>query len=333
MSAAEPAIDGEYGGGEARRMKRRSLLHAGLGFALAGASGAVAGDAAASAAGATTAGASGAAGSAAATRARAVAERLTGPALLDALVRMRGRTDGGLVYGWLQGTRSTVIDGDVQPLCGVVAGAVQRFRRIAPDRYEATILEVAHYTHPETGEPLERVRMPGTGREVVVPKYRFGPVKARFAVALDEWEEFEPPRTGNAAQFAPKSSVHLVRSIGPASASGDTVHVRAGEYGRVYPDRARPPTVWYREWMTWHAAADAMADASAVTVPATYSYSALTSWRPWMQMGDVRGHTAENGYGAKAASWDECPPEFLELTRRFHPDVLDDPARALARDP
>jgi hypothetical protein len=48
-----------------------------------------------------------------------------------------------------------------------------------------------------------------------------------------------------------------------------------------------------------------------------------------MQMGDIRGHTAENGHGAKADSWDDCPPEFLDLTRRVHPDVLDDPERAL----
>ncbi len=257
----------------------------------------------------------------------------SGTALLDAFVRMRGRTDGRLVYGWLDATRSTVIDGEITPLCGVVAGAVQRFERIGDDRYEATILEVAHYTDPATGEPLDTVTMPGTGRVVKVPKYRFGPVKARFAVALDEWEEFEPPRTGNAGQFAPKSSVHLVRSIGPAMTFDGRVHLRAGEYGRVYPDRSKPPTVWYREWMTWHAAAAALADTTSATVPAEYSYAALTSWRPWMQMGDVRGHTSENGHGAKATDWSACPPRFLELTRRFHPDLLDDPERALAARP
>lgn len=311
-------------------MDRRSLLGTTLGLALVGTARA----AAAAGCPATPDGRHGGQVDATAhARAKATAARLVGPALLDAFVRMRGRTDGGLVYGWLQATRSTVIDGDVRPLCGIVAGAVQRFRRLAPDRYEATILEIAHYTDPTTGAPLETVRMPGTGREVAVPKYRFGPVKARFAVALDEWEEFEPPRTGNAEQFAPKSSVHLVRSVGPAAATGATVHVRADEYGRVYPDRARPPTVFYREWMTWHAAADALADESTVAVPAHYSYSALTSWRPWMQMGNVRGHTAENGHGAKAATWDECPEEFLALARRFHPDVLDDPARVLDGNP
>ena len=267
-------------------------------------------------------------------RASSVAASLRGAALLEALVRMRGRTDGRLVYGWLRSQRSAVIDGDVTPLCGVVAGAVQRFEKISDAVYEATILEVAHYTDPTTGALLDTVTMPGTGRSVAVPAYRFGPIKARFAVALDEWEEFEPAQGGSGAtQFVPKSSVHLLRSLEPATAFGEHVSLRANEYGRVYPDRAKPPTVYYREWMLWQARAEDLLESSRVSVPAQYAYTALTSWRPWMQMGEIRGHTLDSGHGAKAASWAECPPDFLEMTRKRHPDVLDDPERALRAAP
>lgn len=267
-------------------------------------------------------------------RAAVVANALRGPALLEAFVRMRGRTDGALTYGWLRSQRSTVIDGDVTPLCGVLAGAVQRFERIADDVYEATVLEVAHYTDSQSGELLDTVTMPGSGRTVPVPAYRFGPVRARFAVALDEWEEFDPPQGGSgAAQFVPRSSVHLVRSLEPATATGEQVVLRANEYGRVHPDRSAPATIYYREWMLWQARAADLARKSSVSVPADYSYTALTSWRPWMQMADIRGHTLDSGYGAKAASWSECPPEFLAMTRRRHPDVLDDPRGALASEP
>jgi len=263
-----------------------------------------------------------------------VAGRLRGPALLEAFVRMRGRTDGKPVYGWLRSQRSTVIDGEITPLCGVVAGAVQRFERISEDVFEATILEVAHYTDPLTGELLESVTMPGTGRSVKVPAYRFGPVKARFAVTLDEWEEFDPPQGGTGAtQFVPRSSVHLLRSLEPAAAVGERVSLRTNEYGRVYPDRAKPKTIYYREWMIWQARAADLARAGLVSVPADYAYTALTSWRPWMQMGDLKGHTLDSGHGAKAADWSGCPPEFLEMTRRRHPDVLDDPERALRMPP
>ena len=262
--------------------------------------------------------------------AAALAARLTGSALLDAFVRMRGRTDGKLVFGWLNATRSTVIDGDIVPLCGVIAGTVQRWERIAEDRYEVTDLEIAHYTDLGSGELLDTLKMPQTGRVVSVPRYRFGPTKVRFALALDEWEEFEPAKAAaNASQFAPRSSLHLVRSVGPAWAVGDDLLLRADEYGRVYPDRAKPPTVFYREWMIWRAAAAALARAATPSVAANYAYSALSGWRPWMQMEGVRGHTAENGIGAKAERWSDCPEQFLALTRRVHPDVLDHPERAL----
>ncbi|MEY3137617.1 MAG: hypothetical protein RL580_1349 [Pseudomonadota bacterium] len=266
-------------------------------------------------------------------QATALAASFRGPALLDAFVRIRGGTDGRIVHGWLRSQRSTVIDGEITPLCGVVAGAVQRFERIREDVFEATILEVAHYVHPSTGDLLDTVEMPGTGRRVKVPAYRFGPVKARFAVMLDEWEEFDPPQGGSGAtQFVPRSSVHLLRSIEPATAVGDRVAIRTNEYGRVYPDRSGPMTIYYREWMAWQARAEDLARSSAV-VAANYGYTALTSWRPWMQMGTLKGHTIDSGYGAKAMNWTECPPEFLELTRRRHPDVLDDPERALRSPP
>jgi hypothetical protein len=268
-----------------------------------------------------------------ATKAEALASRLSGQALLDTFARMRGRTDGKIAFGWLNATRSTVIDGEITPLCGVIAGAMQRFQRIAEDRYEVTVLEIAHYTDLATGELLDTLKMPQTGRTVQVPRYRFGPTKVRFAVALDEWEEFEPVNVAaNAAQFAPRSAVHLVRSIGPVWAVGNDVLLRADEYGRVYPDRAKPPTVFYREWMIWRAAA-ALARADSPSVPADYSYSALSGFRPWMQMEGVNGHTAENGIGAKAERWSDCSGHFLELTRRLHPDVLDNPERVLNGSP
>jgi hypothetical protein len=267
-----------------------------------------------------------------ATKAEALASRLSGTALLDAFARMRGSSDGKISFGWLNATRSTVIDGEITPLCGMIAGAMQRWERIAGDRYEVTVLEVAHYTNLATGELLDTLKMPHTGRTVQVPRYRFGPTKVRFAVALDEWEEFEPVKVAaNASQFAPRSSVHLVRSIGPVWAVGDDVLLRSDEYGRVYPDRAKPPTVFYREWMVWRAAATALARADMPSVPADCSYSALSGFRPWMQMEGVRGHTAENGFGKKADRWSDCPAQFLELTRRLHPDVLDNPERVLNR--
>jgi hypothetical protein len=52
-----------------------------------------------------------------------------------------------------------------------------------------------------------------------------------------------------------------------------------------------------------------------------------------MQMGNVPGHTAENGSGAKVMSLAQIPAEILRLTERLHPDVIADPDRLLDGPP
>ena len=166
-------------------------------------------------------------------------------------------------------------------------------------------------------------------RQGVQPGSRAGPQKVRFGVSLDEWEENDPQQGRVSSNFAPKASVHLQRSVGIPAVDQGSLYIRADEYGRVYPDRAAPPTVFYREWMIWRAAARDVLRGHAASVPADYSYSALSSWRPWMQMGATKGHTAENGRGPKVEAPADFPAELRELIARRDPDVLTNPARAL----
>ncbi len=248
---------------------------------------------------------------------------------LETAIRLRGSTDGRLCAGWLDAVRVTVIDGEIVPFCRMLAGTLSRFERHG-DVYEATTLEVCYYLHPETGAPLETFQFPGTAESVRVPSYRTGPTKVRYSAALDEWEEHDPAaKNGASADFAPKSSVHLQRSVGMPTLNNGYLYLRTDEYGRVYPDRAAPPTVFYREWMTWRAKAKEVTESRSPTVPADFMYAALSSWRPWMKMGTIKGHTAENGHGAKVRSSEDYPLELRDLVARKDPDVLRDPVRAL----
>jgi hypothetical protein len=240
---------------------------------------------------------------------------------LTTMMRMRGSVDGRSVAGWLDAERSTVIDGEIVPFCRILAATVSRFQMMG-DACEATTLEVAYYLDPETGKVLDKFRFPGSAEAVAVPLYRAGPAKIRFAVDVDYWEENEPTAKGAASTaFAPRSSVHLQRSIGAPRVHEDSVYMRSNEYGRVYPVRDAPPTIFYREWMVWRAdAADVRGDAPSI--PADFMYSALSSWRPWMKMGTIKGHTAENGRGAKVASPADFPDELKALILAKDPDVM-----------
>jgi hypothetical protein len=64
-------------------------------------------------------------------------------------------------------------------------------------------------------------------------------------------------------------------------------------------------------------------------VASSVNYSAMTSWRPWMNMGDVPGHTFSNGFGGRAWRLDDLPEDYLAFVRRVHPDVLEDPEALL----
>ena len=248
---------------------------------------------------------------------------------LQTMIRMRGSIDGRPCGGWLDAVRVTVIDGEIVPFCRMLAGSLSRFEKRG-DMYEATTMEVCYYLHPETGALLENFQFPGATESVPVPVYRSGVAKVRFSAALDEWEEHDP--IGNkkgSVEFAPKSSVHLVRGVGLPKVDNGSLYLRADEYGRVYPDRSAPPTVFYREWMTWRARAKDLLESDAPSVPADFIYAALSSWRPWMKMGKIKGNTAENGHGAKVESSKDFPEELRDLLLRNDPDVLRDPVRVL----
>lgn len=278
----------------------------------------------------------GAAGPAAAT-AGAAGDRLGNDAvalspedLLKTYVRVRGSLDGSITAGWLDSLRYVIVDGVAHPFCRVVAGALTRYERKSDAVYEATTLEITHYVDFHTGELLDTLTVPLTHRVVKVPPFRIGPSKVRFAVQLDEREPFSPKVEGKGSEnFAPLGEVHLRRAITDPRRTGAEFFVRHEEIGGVEPKAPGILPISYREWTIWRGPAEVALDPTKAYCPAELSYTAMTSWRPWMQMGDLKGHTLDSGRGGKARRFADLPSRYLELTGRRHPDVLRDPEAAL----
>jgi hypothetical protein len=245
--------------------------------------------------------------------------------LLRAMVMMRGRVDSELAFGWVRAKRFAVSQGRVEPLCGFVAATFKRFRQVSDEMFEAVVLEVTHYTDFDTGELLNELVMPFSNQRVEVPVYRFGPARTRFAVRLDEKEDFAPAASTNEDDFSPAGTVLMNKSISPESNRGGTLYLRHEEHGRVYPFDSDFPTMFYKESTIWSAPIEEALDSSRASVDARVSYSAMTSWRPWMRMGDIPGHTASNGFGYKVSSISDLPEDYLGYTKQRHPDVLEDP--------
>jgi hypothetical protein len=249
--------------------------------------------------------------------------------LLQAMIKMRGSLDSELQIGWVRAKRFAVSNGRVEPLCGFVAATFNRFSQKSANLFEVVTLEITHYTDFETGEVLDQLTMPFTNKVVAVPRYRFGPVKARFAVRLDEKEDFKPAADTTEEAFAPAGSVLMTKSIRHEETRSGRLFLRHEEHGRVQPENTTIPSMFYKESTIWSAPVLEVLDTSVRNVDASVGYAAMTSWRPWMNMGDLPGNTMSNGYGGKAASLADLPVDFLQYTRQRQPDVLEDPAAIL----
>lgn len=246
-------------------------------------------------------------------------------------MRLRGSADGALTMSYLDAVREIMLDGEIMPFCQLQAFVLARYVPVG-DMFEAQVLEVAYYTDPQTNEQLTSFNFPGSTEAVTVPKYRTGPIKVRFANTLDEWEEVNPGNAGEAsADFAPRSRVRLQRSVDTPKIENDKLLIRTNEYGRAYVGDSQKPAVFYREWIVYEAQADDVFGSTAPNIPAQYSYTAMSSWRPWMKMDGRNGHTTSNGRGRKIWTPAELPPELYALVEEHDPDLLDDPIAALAK--
>ncbi len=241
---------------------------------------------------------------------------------LTACIKMRGSVDDRLCIGWVRGTRYAVVDHKATPMMGLLAATLTRYRRIRPDAFEAKSLEVAYFTDLGTRELIETWTNPFTGKTVGVPRTRMGP--SRFVVTAD----------GLDLQVAAGEvrGLKLSHRFEPAIARGDDVWITEviGVNGDPIPGKR--PFV-YNEMTTYHARMSDLADPAQPTVPTHVSFHGLVTYRPWMGFDDTPGHTTAHGAGTRAASLDELPEYWLELTAKYHPDVLDDPLGVLEGEP
>lgn len=245
----------------------------------------------------------------------------------NAVVKMRGSTDNRLCVGWVQGTRYAVVEHRAIPMMGMLAATFAQFRRTGTEEYTARSLEVAYFLDLETRKLIETWRNPVTDQVVDVPKTRMGP--SVFTISPD----------GLTLKQAAGSAVglQLNHSFKPAIRRGDDVWITevidvSSASAQPPGDRKTRPFV-YNEMTTYRARLSELSDPARATVPTDVAFHGLVTYRPWMGFGNTPGHTTAHGSGTRAASVIDLPDYYLELTRAFHPDVLEDPLGVLNEEP
>jgi hypothetical protein len=238
---------------------------------------------------------------------------------LTAVIKLRGSIDDRLCMGWVIGTRFAVVDHVAIPMMGILAGTFSRYRKIRDDAYSAKTLEVAYFTDLDTGRLLETWQNPVTGKVVEVPQVRMGPASLIVTAKGLTVERAAGEAVG----------MNLQHRFRPAVIRGDDVWVT--EIITVDGKRSEPGAkrFVYNEMTTYHGLIPDIENPGQATVPTHVSFHGLVTWRPWMGFGDTPGHTTAHGTGRRASRIEDLPEYYLELTERYHPDVLNDPLSLL----
>jgi hypothetical protein len=86
----------------------------------------------------------------------------------------------------------------------------------------------------------------------------------------------------------------------------------------------------FTEIVTMLARLSDLENAHATRVPTITYYEGIGGWRPWQKMGDRPGSLVGNGHGRYGVAMDDLPPDWLSITHRLLPKILQDPSAPLA---
>lgn len=253
--------------------------------------------------------------------------------LLEAFIKMRYSLDDRVTIGWVDAVNYGFAEGDTFPLYRLLAATWYRVVPSDSGPRRVSAIEIAFFLDFETGKVLDKLTMPITGKTVDVPLYRAGPSRNEVVARQDLTRDFSMKQeTREGQSFFVSGRAVTQAFLSQPQRRGDEFLLRQDLNTRVYTGERKTPGFFYREWTVTKASWSALKDPLLALVPSELAYSATTAWRPWMQMGDVPGQTIQNGLGSRTDNFAALPAQLQRLARQHHPDLVADPAAALAED-
>ncbi|MBT4741364.1 MAG: DUF1838 family protein [Rhodospirillaceae bacterium] len=251
--------------------------------------------------------------------ASAAMPNLDNPAdFLTTVVKMRGATDGSIAMGWVMGQRYAVFDGRITPMFGLLASTFFKYTRIDELTFEMRSFEVAYFTDLATGKLLEKWENPFTGEVCDVPQTRMGP--SIVPVKPGGFDLTSVPSMGA------MDASHFFR---PAVTQGDDIWITEEIKIAGDPPNSGPSKFRYNEMTTYNAKLSDLAKPDLATVPTSIQYQSIVGFSPWQKMAGVEAMNMGRGSGKRATRIEDMPPYYIELTEKYHPDVLNDPEAVL----
>jgi len=241
---------------------------------------------------------------------------------LKQFTRIFGDTNvDNVTTGWFQGTVYSVV-GDsskVEPLLGLEGIGIMRCQPMEGGGFRIFNRELAFYKDLRTGEFIDEWKNPLNGKMVETFPMHNMTVNAETAPIL----KFDVEGTELSVPFPATWT-----EIGPYVFSNFEIH--ASVPSELQPDEwpmeSSGPMTRVTEMFQRTVRASDLADSSLTSVPYTGTWMRLSSWYPWMLMGQAEGHMAFRADMAKLNGPDEIPAAFLEKANQKHAAYLEPPS-------
>jgi hypothetical protein len=242
--------------------------------------------------------------------------------LLAALVKLRAATDGSLAIEWLKGVQYGVVDAVLTPFFTLNSVTLSWYRPAPDGTFQGRRLEVVWHGDLAGNRPLDAFRNPYTGRTHRIPPVRTGPVP----VVLGPEGLRLPPRLGT-------QRLEAEGGIGPAVTSATRVWIPFETRTRLYAPEVPVPVFVYNETSTYEGALARVLDPAVASADCAVAYVSVLGWKPWMEMGDIRGSLCNRAAGEKVATFAALPADHREYLSARHPDIAADPRAAVDAAP
>jgi hypothetical protein len=223
---------------------------------------------------------------------------------LEAYIKLRGDLAGDPVYDIVRGHVFGLVPGQVaRPLFKMIGAQRSLYSRESSLEFHMQSRYVGILLDWQTEQPLQNWLNPYNQKVCEVPATRYGPSKVRLLT-----DSMVP--AGGGPETPP-------RTTRPWFIMGGIVHLMDQIVSPVTP-ALRPDA----DLMNFSGDGRQLADPRMTRVPSQLSFTAVESWREWMQMqqtGSLWWHVS----GVKLASSADYPDELLPELRRLDPEFFD----------
>lgn len=222
--------------------------------------------------------------------------------------------------GWFEGTVYSVV-GDsskIIPLLGLEGIGTMRCQAIEGGGFRVFNRELAFYKDLRTGEYLDEWKNPLNNKLVETFPMHNMTVNAETAPIL----KMDIDGTELSIPFPARW-----RTISDYVFS--TFEIHASVPSELQPDEwpveSPGPMTRISEMFQRTVRAEDLANADLTSVPYSGTWTRLSSWYPWMLMGQAEGHMFFRANMAKLGSPDDIPPAFMEKAMQQHAAYLEPP--------